>query len=59
MTRLQSILRKYEEGRAWDMLNGYQTGRRDEVIGELQARFDHLAGVPLAEHYTPQMSSTT
>jgi hypothetical protein len=46
LTRLQSTLRKYEEGRAWEKLNGFPTGRRDELIKHLQDRFDHLAGVP-------------
>ncbi len=47
MRRLTVLLRKFEEGRAVDMLNdGCTSPRREKVIAELQARFDHLAGVP-------------
>jgi hypothetical protein len=45
MTRLQSLLRVFEEGRAVDRLNGHRFESRDDVIRELQDRFDHLAGV--------------
>lgn len=48
MNRLSSLLRKYEEGRACDRLNGRDTADRDQVIAELQARYDRLAGVPNA-----------
>lgn len=46
LTRLQSLLRAFEQGRAVDRLNGHDTKKRDQVIAELQARFDHLCGVP-------------
>jgi hypothetical protein len=46
MRRLNVSLRKFEEGRGVDMLNGGVSPKRQNVIAELQARFDHLAGVP-------------
>lgn len=47
MSRINSLLRKFEEGRGVDMLqDGRTSPRREKVISELQARFDHLAGVP-------------
>ncbi|WP_170220014.1 hypothetical protein [Mycolicibacterium hodleri] len=46
MDRLQSLLRVFDEGRGVDLLNGRDTGNRDGVIAEMQARYDHLAGVP-------------
>jgi hypothetical protein len=44
MSRLSSLLKTYEEGRAWDRLNGYRHETRDGIIADLQARYDHLAG---------------
>lgn len=54
MARLQAQLRSWEDGRRVDKLNGYDTspfhsessGRREAIINEMQARYDHLAGVP-------------
>jgi hypothetical protein len=48
MRRLNVLLRKFEEGRGVDMLNGGVAPKRQKVIAELQTRFDHLAGVPNA-----------
>jgi hypothetical protein len=48
MSRLESLLRIFTEGRAVDRLNCRDTRDRDAVIVEMQARFDHLAGVPKA-----------
>jgi hypothetical protein len=46
MSRLQSLLRKFEEGLFIEKLNGLALPRREKVIAEMQARYDHLAGVP-------------
>jgi len=47
MTRLQSLLRGFEEGKWVKLLNrGELSPRRVKVLVELQARYDHLAGVP-------------
>lgn len=46
MARLDSLLRTFTEGRYVDKLNGWPTERRDAIIAEMQARYDHLAGVP-------------
>ena len=46
MARLPSRLRTFKDGRAVDRLNGYPTEGRDEIIADLQKRYDHLAGVP-------------
>jgi transposase-like protein len=46
LTRLHSLLKILEEGRAVNRLNGMDTTVRDRVIVDLQSRFDHLAGVP-------------
>jgi hypothetical protein len=47
MARLQSLLRKFEEGRYVHLLNYDDVPpRRQKVIAEMQARYDHLAGVP-------------
>ncbi|MEL4222138.1 hypothetical protein QE242_22320 [Mycobacterium avium subsp. paratuberculosis] len=45
MARLESLLRTFTEGKYVDQLNG-RTAGRDEVLADLQKRFDHLAGVP-------------
>jgi hypothetical protein len=47
MSRLQSLLRKFEEGRYVHLLN-YDgvPPRRQKVIADMQARYDRLAGVP-------------
>jgi hypothetical protein len=50
MRRLNVLLRKFEEGRGAELLNADQVSpRREKVIAEMQARFDHLAGVPERE----------
>lgn len=46
MARLQSLLRKGEEGRFVDALNGLPNTNRVKAVADLQARYDHLAGVP-------------
>jgi hypothetical protein len=47
MGRLQFLLRKFEEGRGVELLNREEaSSRRQRVIAEMQARYDHLAGVP-------------
>lgn len=46
MARLQSLLRKFEEGAGVDQLSGKASGRRQDVINRMQSRYDHLAGVP-------------
>jgi len=47
MARLQALLRKFEEGRGVELLRGDSVSpRRQRVIAEMQARYDHLAGVP-------------
>jgi hypothetical protein len=47
MSRLQSLLRRFEEGRGVELLNRDDVSpRRVKVIAEMQARHDHLAGVP-------------
>lgn len=46
MSRLESLLRLFTEGHYVDRLNGRTTERRDEILADMQARFDHLAGVP-------------
>jgi polyphosphate kinase len=45
MSRLQSLLRKAEEGRLVEALNGRTNANRVQALADLQARFDHLAGV--------------
>jgi hypothetical protein len=49
MSRLESLLRLFEEGKYVEMLNGRLGQRRLDAIAEMQARFDHLAGVPTTE----------
>lgn len=50
MRRVNVLLRKLEEGLALDQLNpSLASARRPQVIADLQARFDHLAGVPPRE----------
>jgi hypothetical protein len=56
MRRVNGVLRKFEENRAREPLRwtegadpvriAREVARWDEPIAELQARFDHLAGVP-------------
>jgi hypothetical protein len=46
MARLQSLLRKFEEGRAIEALNGRTNANRVQALKDMQARYDHLAGVP-------------
>jgi hypothetical protein len=49
MSRLQSLLRKFSEGLYANALNpSMPASRHAEVIADMQARFDHLAGVPPA-----------
>jgi hypothetical protein len=64
MRRLNVLLRKFEERRAAETLRigerirdsrtratmlAEAQARHDKVIGEMQARYDHLAGVPLRD----------
>jgi hypothetical protein len=50
MRRLNTNLRAFEEGRSVQLLNQDEVSpRRQKVIAEMQARFDHLAGVPKAD----------
>ncbi len=51
MRRLTFLLRKFEEGAGVECLNGdgKVSLKREKVIAGLRARFDHLAGVPVAE----------
>lgn len=47
MRRLAYVLRQFEEGRGVELLNHDEVSpRRQKVIGDMKARFDHLAGVP-------------
>ena len=47
MTRLQSLLKGFEEGRGVELLNRDEVSlRRVKVIAQMQARYDHLAGCP-------------
>jgi hypothetical protein len=46
MARLQSLLRLFAEGKYVDMINGRFDQLRAEAIADMQARYDHLAGVP-------------
>ncbi|BCP14846.1 hypothetical protein MINTM021_17550 [Mycobacterium paraintracellulare] len=48
MRRLSYLLRKFEEGAGVERLNGdgKVAPRRQKVIDDMRARFDHLAGVP-------------
>jgi len=50
MSRLQTHLRGFEEGR-WVHLLNYDDvpPRREKVLAAMQARHDHLAGVPVRE----------
>ncbi len=48
MSRLSSLLRLFTEGRYVDQLNGRPDQRRDEILADMQKRYDHLAGVPMA-----------
>jgi hypothetical protein len=48
MARLSTLLRTFTEGGYVERLNGRHEAVRDEVIREMQQRFDHLAGVPNA-----------
>jgi hypothetical protein len=50
MRRLNTNLRAFEVGRYVEVLNRDEVSpRRQKVIAEMQARFDHLAGVPKAD----------
>lgn len=46
MSRLESLLRLFTEGKYVDVINGRFDELRAEAIAEMQRRFDHLAGVP-------------
>ena len=46
MSRLESLLRLFTEGKYVEQLNGHTTQRRAEILANMQARYDHLAGVP-------------
>lgn len=54
MSRLESLLRLFEEGRAVDAVNGRSTKQRDEIIADLQVRYDRLAGVPTDEAHADE-----
>jgi hypothetical protein len=55
MRRLNFLLRKFEEGRGVELLNGRLSPQREKVIAGMQARFDRLAGVPVrATHDQPR-----
>jgi hypothetical protein len=45
MARLEGLLRLFTEGRYVELLNGRPDPRRDDVIADMQKRYDHLAGV--------------
>lgn len=45
MTRLESLLRQFTEGKYVDMINGRDHKLREEAIADMQQRYDHLAGV--------------
>jgi hypothetical protein len=46
MRRINVLLRKLEEGVAVSRINGFPVDARADVVADLQARYDHLAGVP-------------
>jgi hypothetical protein len=47
LRRLTVHLRAFEEGRYVELLNRDEVSeRRQKVLAEMRARFDHLAGVP-------------
>jgi hypothetical protein len=46
MRRINTVLRKYEDQLAWREVIGKPPGGVAKVIGDMQKRFDHLAGVP-------------
>ena len=47
MRRLNVHLRAFEQGRYVELLNWDEVSeRRQKVLAEMRARFDHLAGVP-------------
>jgi hypothetical protein len=46
MNRLQTILRKDEEGTAWDKLNRYPTSCRDEVTRSSRTATTTWRGFP-------------
>jgi hypothetical protein len=46
MSRLSSLLRLFVEGRYVEPLDGRPDKLRVQVIADMQARYDHLAGVP-------------
>jgi hypothetical protein len=47
MARLESLLRVFSEGKYVEQLNGRADQRRDEVLANMQKRYDKLAGVPV------------
>jgi hypothetical protein len=47
MARLDSLLRLFTEGKYVDQLNGRPSKVRDEILADMQGRYDHLAGVPV------------
>jgi hypothetical protein len=49
MARLQSLLRRFELGRGVERLSGNTSSARQAVIAQMQARYDHLAGVPAVQ----------
>jgi hypothetical protein len=46
MARINGSLKTFEDGLGVERLNGWSTAKREQVIADMQARYDHLAGVP-------------
>jgi hypothetical protein len=47
MGRLSALMKKHLEGLYYDKLNRFPgTASREALLAEMQARYDHLAGVP-------------
>lgn len=48
MARLETLMRTVEKDRYVDRMNNRTTAvaRDEEILADLQRRFDHLAGVP-------------
>jgi hypothetical protein len=49
MARLDSLLRTFTEGKYVERLNGRVSAHRDEIIADMQRRYDHLAGVRMTD----------
>jgi hypothetical protein len=48
MRRINVLLRKLEEGVAVSLINGFPVQARADVVADLQARYDRLAGARAA-----------